>query len=302
MKLKKVISLIVLIVVVSGSLTWLWLARNQQSHAANGKITVSASFYPLYEFARQVGGDKIIATSVIPAGAEPHDYEPTPQVLVATQKANTFIYNGGTMEPWVDKFLPDYKNLAIKASDHINLQQTSEGKDPHFWLDPMLAQQIVANIRDGLIKISPANKDYFTKNAAAYVAQLAQLDKDFKTGLQTCQTRTIITSHDAFSYFGQRYNLDVVSIAGMDPDSEPSAAKLAELSNLVRQKNVKYVFFESLVSPRLADTIAQETSAKTAVFDPLEGLTDDAQKAGKNYITVQHDNLKALQLALGCQQ
>lgn len=297
--LKKFLQIFALICVVA-ALGVIITLRQTPSGQVSGKITISASFYPLYEFAKQVGGDKVSVTNITPAGTEPHDFEPTPQTLLATQNAAMFIYNGGTMEPWVDKFLPDYKHVAVKASDHIDLHQTNQGADPHFWLDPVLAQQIVNNIRDGLTKVQPASKDYFAQNAAVYNKQLDALDARIKTGLQTCQTRTIITSHDAFGYYAQRYNLQAVAIAGMDPSEEPSAAKLAELSNLVKQQNVQYVFFESLVSPKLAATIAQETGTKTAVFDPLEGLTDDVQKAGKTYISVQQDNLAALRVALRC--
>ena len=132
------------------------------------------------------------------------------------------------------------------------------------------------------------------------MAQLDQLDRDFQAGLHSCTTRTLITSHDAFGYLARRYNLHIVSIAGISPDEEPSAAKLAELSKLIRDQQLHYIFFESLVSPRLADTIATETGARTLVFDPIEGLTNEAQKQGKNYLAIQRENLHNLQTALAC--
>src|SRR5262249_49777522 len=160
--------------------------------------------------------------------------------------------------------------IMLQAANDEN-DASKQIQDPHFWLDPVLAQTVVNNIRDGLSKADPADKAYFAKNAADYNAKLVQLDHDFQTGLASCQTRTIVTSHAAFGYLGKRYNLDVHAIAGITPDEEPSAAKLAELSQLVRDQHIQYVFFESLVSPKLADTIAQETGAKTLVFDPIEG-------------------------------
>jgi len=298
---KKIIKLAALLAAVI-ALALIIVYNRQTTLNGTDKITVSASFYPLYEFAQHVGGNKVAVTNITPAGAEPHDFEPTPQTLVAAQNAALFIYNGGTMEPWVAKLLPDYKHIAVKASDHIALRANGDGSDPHFWLDPVLAQQIVINIRDGLIQASPNDKTYFDQNAAAYNKQLAALDSNIKSNLHTCTNRTIVTSHDAFRYYAARYNLDVDTIAGLDPAQEPSAAKLAEISNIVKQKNITYIFFESLVSPKLADTIAQETGAQTAAFDPLEGLTNDAQKAGKNYISVQQDNLAALTRALGCHE
>src|SRR6185369_16467104 len=138
-------------------------------------------------------------------------------------------------------------------------------------------------------------------NAEDYKTKLTELAGRFEQGLATCQLRTIVTSHAAFGYLAKRYNIDVESIAGVSPEVEPSAAKLAELSALVKSKGIKYVFFESLVPTRLADTIAAETGAKTLVFDPIEGVSDAAQKQGKNYITIQEQNLANLRTALACQ-
>ncbi len=274
----------------------------------NGGLRVVASYYPLQDFTKNVGKDKVSVTNMTPAGAEPHDYEPSAKALADAQKAPIFVYNGGHMEPWVNGFLHDYKHTAIKASNGIGLMTAkAEGnptetvQDPHFWLDPILAQKIIDNIRDGLSKADPANKDFYAKNANEYKAKLAALDAAYRDGLSQCALRTVISSHDAFSYLGKRYNLDIVSIAGLSPEEEPSAGKLAELSQLAKDKGINYVFFESLVSPRLADTIASETGAKTLVFDPIEGLSDADQKQGKNYLSVQRENLQNLRTALACE-
>jgi zinc transport system substrate-binding protein len=307
MKPKRIIGIVLLIALIATVIT-IGVLR-QQNNPDSGKLSVTASYYPLYDFARNIGGDKVAVTDITPAGSEPHDYEPTPQQLVATQKSAVFIYNGASMEQWVNKFLPDYSHTIVKASNSINLKQgiAEDGApqpgttDPHFWLDPVLAQQIVQNILAGFTKADPANASYYTSNAKAYSSKLAALDTQYKNGLATCKQHTIITSHAAFNYLASRYNLNVVSIAGITPDAEPSAAKLAELSNLVRTNHIGYVFFESLASSKLADTIAAETGAKTAVFDPIEGLTESAQQQGKNYISVQQQNLQNLRTALECQ-
>lgn len=307
MKPKRIIGVVLLVALVGTAIT-IGILR-QQNTSNSGKLSITASYYPLYDFARNIGGDKVNVTNITPAGSEPHDYEPTPQQLVTAQKSAVFIYNGASMEQWANKFLPDYTHTVIKASDGIALKQgiAEDGApqpgttDPHFWLDPVLAQQIVQNILAGLTKADPANASYYAHNALVYSTKLAALDTQFKSGLATCKQRTVITSHAAFSYLADRYNLNVVSIAGITPDAEPSAAKLAELSNLVRQNHISYVFFESLASSKLADTIAAETGAKTAVFDPIEGLTQSAQQQGKNYISVQQQNLQNLRTALGCQ-
>lgn len=276
------------------------LATLQSKKRDPDKLHVVASFYPLYEFAKQVGGDKVEVSNVTPAGTEPHDYEPSPRTLADIQQSDVFIYNGGTLEPWADKALTDYQHTAIKGSEGIQLASDNGGKDPHYWLDPTLAVQTVNSIRDGMSQADPANKEYYSQRAAEYVLRLQQLHAEIREGLASCNSRTVVTSHQAFSYFGARYNLTVVPIAGLSPNEEPSAAKLAEITKIVQDQHIGYIFFESLVSPRLADTISQETGAKTAVFDPIEGLSDDAQAKGKNYISVQRDNLAALRTALAC--
>ncbi|MET0779405.1 MAG: zinc ABC transporter substrate-binding protein [Candidatus Saccharimonadales bacterium] len=303
---KKILASVLLVTLIVVSIVFA-VHRTAVPIADSGKQQVVASFYPLYDFAKHVGGDKVSVSNITPAGSEPHDYEPSPKVLADAHKAKVFIYNGGQLEPWVNGFLGDYKNVAIKASSGINLQTTADEEndakqawDPHFWLDPVLAAKIVDNIRNGLITADPANAGYYTQNAADYKAKLAALDTAYKMGLANCQIRTIVTSHAAFGYLATRYNLDVQAIAGISPEEEPSAAKLAELTQLVKDKHIQYVFFESLVSPRLAATIASETGAKTLVFDPIEGLSDADQKQGKNYLTIQEQNLANLRTALAC--
>lgn len=307
---KIIATLVMLAIIVAGSAAAYQLTKKDTS-TSDGKLSVTASYYPLYDFARQVGGDKVSVVNMTPAGAEPHDYEPSPQALIDAQKSAVFIYNGGAMEPWVDSFLSDYKHTVVKASEGINLQESHEdddhdhahdgAKDPHFWLDPVLAQQIVTTIRDGFAAADPDNQSYYAANASSYNQKLAELDTHFTDGLARCTLHTAISSHGAFSYLAQRYNFTVIPIAGIEPDNEPSPAKMAELADIVKQKGIKYIFFESLVSPRLAQTIASETGASTLVFDPIEGLSKADQDAGRDYISVQYDNLENLRKALDCQ-
>lgn len=293
--MKKILATLFLVAVVAAGIV-LMLRQTAADKSDPGKLPVTASYYPLYEFAKKVGGDKVQVTNLTPPGAEPHDYEPSAKALAAAQQSDMFVYNGGVFEPWADTFVRDYGQTAVKARAGITLA----AGDPHFWLDPALAQKIVINIRDGLSKADPANREYYAKNADDYNAKLVQLDEDFRTGLQDCRQDTIITSHAAFSYVAQRYDFVMESIAGLSPEEEPSAARLAELSDLVNEKGIKYVFFESLVSPVLADTIAQETGAQTLVLDPIEGLNNEDQKQGNDYVSVQRENLANLRTALAC--
>jgi zinc transport system substrate-binding protein len=295
--LRKIIYTVLTLLVVMVAGIAVIRSTDRTDSSESDRLRVTASYYPLYDFVRNVGGDKVAVVNMTPAGAEPHDYEPSVRELFEAQESDVFIYNGSQLEPWVDAFLTDYKHKAIKASHGIDL---IDNKDPHFWLDPVLARQVVGTISDGMVEADPANAKAYKANADKYNQMLTELHNDFAVGLKSCKLDTVISSHDAFSYVADRYNFRVASIAGIEPGAEPTAAKMAELTELVRQKNIKYIFFESLVSPRLANTIAQETSADTLVFDPLEGLSKEDQDKGRDYISVQRDNLANLRTALQC--
>lgn len=298
-------------VLAVGVLWWTTIHTTQPKSQSGLRVTTS--FYPLYELAKQVGGDKVQVTNITPAGSEPHDFEPSAKTIAEASRSNVFVYNGGMFEPWTEKFADRYSGVVVKGSEGMNLLQAddaghdtdhqhehAEVNDPHYWLDPVLAQQAITNIRDGLIKADGANAAYYTENARRYTEQLAQLHQDFTRGLAQCEQRTVIISHQSMSYLGKRYGLDVEAISGVSPQSDPPAARLAELTRIVREKGVRYIFFESLVSTRLADTIAKETGAQTLVLDPIEGLSDESQKAGKNYLSIQRENLGNLRRALAC--
>lgn len=281
--------------------------HTQNNTAQSGKLNVVGTFYPLAHFAEQVGGDNVQVTNITPAGAEPHDYEPTPQDIVKSETANVFIMNGGGVDTWAEKLQSEMKSkgvMVVNMSENIQLMSAPAGSetslDPHIWLDPVNAQTEVGFIRDALIKADPGHKDAYVQNATAYIAQLQSLDQQYKTGLASCQLHDIVTSHAAFGYMAKRYGLNQISIAGLSPDAEPSALRLAEIAQTVKQKGIKYIFFESLVSPKLSDTIASETGAKTIAFNPLEGLTDQEIASGKTYLSVMQDNLAALRTALEC--
>jgi zinc transport system substrate-binding protein len=311
----KVAATAVLVIALAAGI---FFAANQDDVGhKGGKLSVATTFYPLYEFTKQVGGDKVSVINITPAGAEPHDYEPPAKALVAASKADVFVYNGGTFEPWTEKFVKDYKNTTVKASNGIRLaagethdhddeqaedaeHDHEDAKDPHFWLDPVLAQHVIVNIREGLSKADPGNKAYYQQRAEEYISKLKQLDQEYATGLQSCRLHTIVASHGAFSYVASRYGFTVEAITGLSPETEPSASRLAELTEHVKEEGISHIFFEHLVSTRLADTIAQETGAQTLVLDPIEGLTNEAQKDGKDYLSIQRENLRNLRTALAC--
>jgi len=277
------------------------------------KLKVVASFYPMYEFARQVGGDHAEVTALIGGGVEPHEWEPTPKDVAAIQEADLFLYNG-IVESWADKVIQSTasgKRTVVQANSGITLMQGVQGVqeeegeeadpsglDPHVWLSPLMAQKEVQNIADAYEKVDPANKDDYQKNADAYIAKLKELDEAYKTGLKDSKRKDFITQHAAFAYLAKDYGLKQVPIAGLSPEEEPSPEKMAEIVKFAKQNNVKTIFFETLVDPKIAETIAKEIGAKTDVLNPIEGLTaEDAQK-GLDYIGVMKNNLEALKKAL----
>ncbi len=292
---------------------------------ASQKLKVVASFYPLVHFAEKVGGDRIDVINITPAGAEPHDFEPTPKDMKYVWTSKVFIFNGAGIDPWAERIRADLEKkgiLTIEMAGYFDLLRIKETKeehklehkheevdgyhhfnskyDPHIWLDPVFAQKEVEIIRDTFIKTDPENEDKYKKNSEAYIYQLAELDKIYKEGLKSCKVRTIVVSHNAFSYLAKRYFLETISISGLSPDEEPSPRRMAEIVRTARKNNVQYIFFETLISPRIAETIAREIGAKTLILNTVEGLTRDEIKAGKSYLSIMEENLNNLRKALSC--
>src|SRR3989338_1414180 len=269
--------------------------KNRQSD----KIRVVASFYPLYFFAGQIGGDKAEVINVTPFGAEPHAYEPTSMDMAEIENSRILIINGN-FEPWIDKIKT---NLAGK---NIIIITAGEGlfghkiPDPHVWLSPILAKREAEIILAGFIKSDSANREYYQKNANRLLISLEDLNKKYQQGLEFCQKKNIITSHTAFYYMAEEYGLTQTAIAGLSPDSEPSPKQIAEIADFAKKNTIDYIFFERLISPKLAETIADEIGAKTLLLDPLEGISQSEMSRGENYFTKMETNLTNLKLALQC--
>lgn len=278
-----------------------------QPAAASGKVRVATSFYPVYEFTQAVGGDRVEVTNLVPAGVEPHDWEPTSKDMKLLNQSRVIVYNGAGMEHWIEKTLKSLdkgQQILVETTRGLDLMK-GEGEegaewDPHVWLDPALAAKQVELIRDALSQADPAGKETYAANAAAYTAKLQQLDGEIKAGLSSCRTQTFYTSHSAFNYFARRYGLKQRALMGLAPDAEPKPKDLADLTNAAKAEGIKYIFFETLASDKVAKTLAREVGAQTLVLNPLEGLTPDEVKAGQSYLTVMHENLAHLKTAMEC--
>lgn len=282
-------------------------ARTGDTEPQAQKAMVVTTIYPLQFFASEIGGDSVQVINLVPPGVEAHDWEPAPQDIARIDKARLFVYNGAGFEPWAERVLANTKSsglLVVNTSRGIlageGSQEVQQGLNPHFWLDPVLGQYQAQLIAEALIRTDPANDAAYQTRYLELQAKLKALDAAFQKGLSTCQRRVIITSHDFFAYVARRYNLEAIPIAGLSPDQEPSPTNMADLARLARTLDVKYIFFETLVSPALAQVLAREVGAQTLVFNPLEGLTQEELSDGLNYFSVMETNLYNLRLAMGC--
>ena len=265
------------------------------------KLRVVTALYPIQFFVQRIGGEYVEVINLTPPGAEPHDYETTAQDLIAIEQSDLLVLNG-VLEHWAEN-LQTTTPIVTVGKEFLSLE-LEKGKevmsDPHVWLDPVLAQRQSSIIATKLGELDPENVLFYQGNAGALVLELGQLDAMFREGLKTCERKDFITSHAAFGYLASRYSLRQVPIAGLSPEEEPSAKQLAEITNFAHENNATHIFFETLVSPELSETIAQEIGAKTLVLNPLEGLTQEEKLNGKSYFTIMQENLTNLRIALQC--
>ncbi|UJF35462.1 metal ABC transporter substrate-binding protein [Paenibacillus hexagrammi] len=289
---------------------------------AKKKLKVVTTFYPMYEFSKQVAGGHADVIALVPAGAEPHDWEPTAKDMTQIQDSDVFVYNGAGVEHWVEKALNSLhkdSSIVVEASKGIELMEGTAEEDedvhehgedekasikpgmvmdPHVWLDPVLAQQEVLAIQAAFEKADPAHKEDYKHNATEYISKLQELDQLFRNTLADVKRKEFVTQHAAFAYLAKRYGLTQVPIAGLSPEEEPAASKMADIVQFAKDHQVQTIFFETLVDPKVAETVASEIGAKSAVLNPIEGLTDEDKKQNLDYIGIMKMNLNALKLAL----
>jgi zinc transport system substrate-binding protein len=270
------------------------LAGCSAGGSANGRKAVVAAFYPLADDAERLGGARYDVEDLTPPGAEPHDLELTPKAVGRIESAAVVLYLSHGFQPSVSKAAGQSKGNVVDILQGLPLhsahgQEEGLTADPHVWLDPVLFEHIARRIAAVL-----------HANPKPLVNDLRALDRQYREGLRHCARKEIVTSHAAFGYLAQRYALRQVAITGLTPESEPTPQQLSNVVQLVKRTHATTVFFETLVSPRLADTVAREVGAKTAVLDPIEGLTPDEQKAHADYFTLMRRNLANLRQALGC--
>ncbi len=287
------------------------------------KLHVVTTLFPLYDFARNVGGDRAEVTLLLPPGVEPHSFEPRPQDILKIHRADIFVYTGPFMEPWAEGIIKGSRGqaLVVDSSEGVALRPEikenganghneahghdahgkSEVIDPHIWLDLGNAQKMVDNIAAGFIRKDPEGRAVYEKNAAAYKARLQQLDEKFKKGLADCRTRLFVHGgHYAFNYLARRYNLIYVSVYGFSPNAEPSPRHLADIIRQMKRSGTKYVFYEELIQPRIAETIARETGATLLPLNGGHNVTREELQKGVTFISLLEGDLANLRIGLEC--
>ena len=303
-------------------------APSSSSGAKDGTLTVMASFYPLQYLAEKIGGEHVTVTSLTPAGAEPHDLELSPKTVDALSSADAVIYLAGFQSAVDEAIEQQAPKTVIDVSPAVQLveagvdanhpseeededtdeAQSSEADghedhhhdmsaDPHFWLDPVRMANAATLVGDKLAEANPANAEMYKTNAKALKDELTSLGNDLVSKTSTCQIKTFVTAHTAFGYLADRTGLTQGGISGLDPDSSPSPARLAEISQIAKDQGVTTIFTEALIDPKIAQTLADDLGITTAVLDPIESQTDPS----KDYSGVMNDNINALTKALNCQ-
>jgi len=274
-------------------------AEDNLGTPTNNKVRVVASFYPLYDLTRNIGGDRVDVSILVPNGIEPHDWDPTPQQILDAKSSDVLIYNGADLEPWVDKI--DAKSK-LDTSMGLQLLKIDRMPDPHIWLDPVLVKHQAQLVRDILIKVDPSGADYYTQNAKEYLSKLDSLHEFIRSEFVDCERTDFVAFHNAFSYFAQRYGLIQHSLLDVEAEQDDvSPQKIQDIINLARKLQIDTIYSEELIDPRLANVIASEISnGKVLVLSPVESLTEEEQKAGFGYIEKMKQNVANLKEGLDC--
>lgn len=301
--------------------------RQEQKAVTTRKLSVVTTLFPLYDFTKNIVGDKASVTMLLPPGVEPHSFEPKAGDVLKLNTADLFVFTGKFMEPWAESLLKgvDNKLLVVDASKGITLIEGDDehtvhgystdkktkdrthhahGKiDPHIWLDLDNAQKMVINILEALEVRDPDNRNFYRKNADSYIAKLVDLDMQYKKGLVACKKNMFIHGgHFAFNYLAKRYNLQYISAYHGSPDAEPSPQRIISLKKEMKENQIQYIYYEELIAPRLANILARETGAKLLKLHGAHNISKADFEKSLSFITIMEDNLKNLKVGLECQQ
>ena len=271
--------------------------NNEVARSNANPLKVFTSFYPVYDFVKKIGKDKVDVSVIVPNGMEPHDFEPTAKQIIDLQKADAIFVNGMGFESWINKL----NNVTIvDLSRDLPLEKNTQISNPHIWLDPLLVKLQAKNILNSLNNLDPQNKLYYNNNYAQFTNHLDKLNVDIISNLTNCKLHDFLSFHDAFGYFANRYGLVQHSIQGMSPETEAPPQKIREAIDLSKQLGMDVVFTEDNMDPRLPDTVAQEINGQVLTLSPIETISDEEKQMNKDYFSKMYDNLNNLKIALKC--
>ncbi len=309
--MKKIIFIVGLLLIAVGGL-YAAVRYKSPSPTSQKRLVVVTTIFPLYDFAKAIGGDYAEVSLLLPPGVEAHSFDPKPSDIAKINSAGIFVYTGPFMEPWAEDIIRGANNKSLKAVDasaNITLipgvfhdeDEPVGANDPHIWLDIANDQQIVQTIAAAFSMQDPENTAYYEARAAAYQESLKKLDLQYQTVLANCVSREIVYGgHYAFGYLARRYNLEYLAAQGVSPDAEPTAQDLVNLVDQIKNNNIKYVFYEELSSPKVAETIAQETGAKMLLLNAAHNLSREDLAANKTFLQIMEENLNNLKTGLQC--
>ncbi len=273
-------------------------ADNNNSILSSTKpLKIFTSFYPIHDFVKKIGKDKIEVSVMVPAGTEPHDFEPTAKQIIDMQKASAIFINGAGFESWLKKL----NNIPIiDLSKDLPLEKNGQDYNPHTWLDPIMVKVQAKNILDSLTRLDPHNEPYYHNNYNQFINNLDKLNFDIVSGLNNCKLHDFLSFHDAFTYFSKRYGLSQHAIQGLSPEGEVPPQKIKEAIDLSKQLGIDAIFAEDHADPRLPDLIAKEINGQVLTLSPIEIISDEEKQMNKDYFSKMRDNLNNLKIALKC--
>lgn len=291
--------------------------RDTKTQGQAKKLTIVTSLFPIYDFTREIARDKVNINLLLPPGVEPHSFDPRPTDIAALHNADIFIYTNIYMEPWIDDILKGIGNqnlLIIDSSKGIKFLKEKNNHahdkkhkhsslDPHIWLDFTNAMVMVDNILEGLIKKDSHNADFYKNNVAQYKTRLVQLDEKFKKSLISCKKNIFVSGgHLSFSYLAEKYNIRYISVyESLSPDAEPTPKQLSKIIGIMKQNDLRHIFYEELITPRIAETIARETGGSLLMLHAAHNISRNEFISGETFISLMEKNLENLRTALQCQ-
>lgn len=290
--------LILLLVLLMG-------CQPSEGQSTSDRLDIYTSIYPLYEFTKRIGGKHVNVHHLVPPGTEPHDFELSAKQMVALSQGDLIVYNGAGLEPWIQK-----AKQALSSAD-VTWVNTSQGftlltadeeeKDPHVWLDPQLAKKQAQQIYQALSQKDSTHRQDYQTNYQRLAQDFDRLDQEYRTMVNRAKRKEFVTSHAAFSYLAKRYGLKQISVSGITPMDEPSPQDMKKIVNTMQKHQLQYLFFETLVSPKVAETVRREAHAESLPLNPLEGLTKKEMQQHATYFSVMRANKTNLAKALGSQ-